>query len=376
MISMQGVPSSLIARHESWVRKQASALSRRLPANVEKADLIQAGLIGVAQAAINFQWEGDPDSEEGREAFLRYAQLRVKGAMLDELRQMDQLSRSQRRKFKVVQIARERWMQGHDAPPSLTELAEVSGIDVNEIAELEHAASTAQTQSLSEDEDSEDHFQAAPNAATPIDEVEARVDTAILLRRLEKFFATLPEREQRVIDAYMGVGMTTEEVAESLGVSTSRVSQIYQATVKRITQHFQHHDQRATDRFPVRSGPVFEQMIERREAELRETNRPWGELLEAALTAPSERFGGAKGRGRVGGNGDAHGDLTAAFAEANQLAPAPLVPGMVPAGGEDMPATPSESASDAAATPRKRAATRGGGSRRGGRSTPEADLSE
>jgi len=106
MISMQGVPSSLIARHESWVRKQASALSRRLPANVEKADLIQAGLIGVAQAAMNFQWEGDPDSEEGREAFLRYAQLRVKGAMLDELRQMDQLSRSQRRKYKVIQIAR------------------------------------------------------------------------------------------------------------------------------------------------------------------------------------------------------------------------------------------------------------------------------
>ena len=121
MISMQGVPSSLIARHESWVRKQASALSRRLPANVEKADLIQAGLIGVAQAAINFRWEGDPDSEEGREAFLRYAQLRVKGAMLDELRQMDQLSRSQRRKFKVIQIARERWMQGHDSPPNLTE---------------------------------------------------------------------------------------------------------------------------------------------------------------------------------------------------------------------------------------------------------------
>jgi RNA polymerase sigma factor for flagellar operon FliA len=289
MISMQGVPSSLIARHESWVRKQASALSRRLPANVEKADLIQAGLIGVAQAAINFRWEGDPDSEEGREAFLRYAQLRVKGAMLDELRQMDQLSRSQRRKFKVLQIARERWMQGHDRPPNLTELSNVSGIDVAEIAELEHAASTAQTQSLSEDEEGDDHRLPPLQAATPADEVEARVDTAILLRRLEKFFATLPERERQVIDAYMGIGMSTEEVAESLGVSTSRVSQIYQATVKRITQHFAHHDQRALDRFPARSGVAFDQLVARREAEGR-----WGELLEAALIAPPEKFGEPK----------------------------------------------------------------------------------
>ena len=288
---MHGVPSSLIARHESWVRKQASALSRRLPANVEKADLIQAGLIGVAQAAMNFVWEGDPDSAEGREAFLRYAQLRVKGAMLDELRQMDHLSRSQRRKFKVIQIARERWMQGHDQPPSLAELSEVCGIEVGEIADLEHAACTAQTQSLTDDEDDGEHRPTSTHGATASDEVEARVDTAILLRRLEKFFATLPERERQVIDAYMGIGMSTEEVAESLGVSTSRVSQIYQSTVRRITQHFAHHDQRAMDKYPAKSGPEFDKLVARREAQA-----PWGSLLEQALTAPAGRFGGRRRR--------------------------------------------------------------------------------
>jgi len=106
------------------------------------------------------------------------------------------------------------------------------------------------------------------------------------LRRLEKFFATLPERERQVIDAYMGIGMSTEEVAESLGVSTSRVSQIYQATVKRITLHFAHKDQRALDRFPARSGPAFDQLVATREAQA-----PWGTLLEQALTAPAGRFG-------------------------------------------------------------------------------------
>ena len=113
MISMQGVPSALIAKNESWVRKQAQALARHLPSNVEKADLIQVGLIAVAQASLGFQWQGDRDSPEATEAFLRYARARVKGAMLDELRQIDHLGRGQRRKIKALQIARERWRSVH-----------------------------------------------------------------------------------------------------------------------------------------------------------------------------------------------------------------------------------------------------------------------
>src|SRR5512147_381986 len=139
MISMQGVPSSLIAKNESWVRKQAQALVRHLTSNVEKADLIQVGLIAVAQAAIGFQWEGDRDTPEATEAFLRYARARVKGAMLDELRQMDHLARGQRRKLKVVQIARERLRNCNGAEPNLAQLAELSGLSIDEIARLEQA---------------------------------------------------------------------------------------------------------------------------------------------------------------------------------------------------------------------------------------------
>ena len=84
----------------------------------------------------------------------------------------------------------------------------------------------------------------------------------------------------------MGIGMSTEEVAESLGVSTSRVSQIYQATVKRITVHFAQKDQRALDRYPARSGPEFENLVA-----TRDTQAQWGSLLEQALTAPAGRFG-------------------------------------------------------------------------------------
>ncbi len=307
MISMQGVPSSLIARNESWVRKQASALARRLPSNVEKADLIQAGLIAVAQAALGFEWEGDHDSEEGKEAFVRYARMRVKGAMLDELRQMDQMGRAQRRKVKVIQIARERWRASHVADPSLAELSTVCGMPIDEISQLEQAALMAQSESLSAETDGEEHMH-AHEPATPQDEVEARVDTAIVMRRLEKFFATLPPRDRQVIDSYLGIGMTPVELAGSLKVSPSRVSQLYKSVCERVAKHFGHtDDHRAADRLGDRAlaarekAARFEALIAQREAELADTtqSRPWGELMEEALTMPTERFGASGSSERI-----------------------------------------------------------------------------
>jgi RNA polymerase sigma factor for flagellar operon FliA len=299
MLSMHGVSSALIARNESWVRKQASALARHLPSNVEKADLIQVGLIAVAQAALGFKWEGEHDSEEGKEAFARYARMRVKGAMIDELRQMDHLGRAQRRKVKVIQIARERWQARHGVVPSLAELSSVCGMSVDEISVLEQAAMVAQTESLSEDPDAPGPVHAA-QAATPRDEVEARVDTGIVLRHLEKFFATLPERERQVIDAYLGVGLTPVELAGSWQVSVSRVSHLFKAVLHRISHHLGHEDQRALGRSDPKGAAHFDELVALREAELAQAvdSGKWGELMEEALTMPTERFGG-------NGDGDA-----------------------------------------------------------------------
>jgi len=289
MKSMHGVPSSLIARNESWVRKQASALARRLPSNVEKADLIQAGLIAVAQSALGFKWEGDHDSEEAKEAFVRYARLRVKGAMVDELRQMDHLGRPQRRKIKIIQIARERWQATHGDAPTLAELSEVCGISLDEISQLEQSALMAQAQSLDEAPDDDERAQPL-QPATPKDEVEARVDTAILMRRLAKYFETLPETDRLVIDAYLGIGMSPVELAGSLRVTPSRVSQMYQAACRRIARHFGHAEQRAGDRAPSLPAVPFDDLIVQREAELAHSAEHvgWGELMERVLTRPAE----------------------------------------------------------------------------------------
>lgn len=284
MISMQGVPSALIAKNESWVRKQAQALVRHLPSNVEKADLIQVGLIAVAQAAIGFQWAGDRDTPEAAEAFLRYARARVKGAMLDELRQMDHLARGQRRKLKVVQIARERLRNNNGAEPNLAQLAELSGLSIDEIARLEQAELQGRLKAAGDDE-TDDRLD--EHAATPHDEVEARVDTGIVLRRLERFFAALPERDRRVIDAYLGVGLTPTQLAQQLQVTPSRVSQMFRGLVQRIAVHFGQDPRRALDRLPDRGRDGFERRLAQRELELAaQDGRSWGRLMEEVLTRP------------------------------------------------------------------------------------------
>lgn len=286
MISMQGLPSSLILRNESWVRKQAHALARRLPSNVEKADLIQVGLIAVAQAALGFQWEGDRDSEEAKEAFVRYARQRVHGAMIDELRQMDNLSRGQRRKIKLVQVARERWRAGHDSVATAADISPLCGLSVEEIFQLDADAHSSQAANPPEHAEDDD---AAPRhePATERDEVEARVDTGMLMRRLERFFATLPERDRQVIDAYLGVGLSPVELAAAMKVSPSRISQMFRSVCERIGVHLGHSGQRSTDRLPGRRRQSLDALIDERETELAQpaTDAAWAERFEKLFNA-------------------------------------------------------------------------------------------
>lgn len=283
---MEDVPSSLIARNESWVRQQAGALMRRVPSNVEKADLIQAGLIAVAQAALSFEHEGDRDTEAARDAFVRYARFRVKGAMLDELRQMDSLTRTQRRKINVVQIARERWTALNGVQPTLGELSGSIGMGVDEIAQLDQSALDAHAQSLDEP-DARESVTHAPHPATPRDEVEARVDTAIVMRRLAKFFETLPERDRQVIDAYLGIGMSPSELAGSFKISAARMSQMYREVCRRIAAGLGQGAARATDDSAGRHAVSLNQLITERELELTgQQNMPsWGDLMEQTLVS-------------------------------------------------------------------------------------------
>jgi RNA polymerase sigma factor for flagellar operon FliA len=289
MISMEGVPSSLILRNESWVRQQAQALARRLPANVEKADLIQAGLIAVAHAAMGFEWEGDRETPEAKDAFVRYARQRVHGAMLDELRHMDHLSRGQRRQVKLLQVARERWRGTHDTDATATELSGLCGLSVEAIFALDNVAMQAQQHSTASDSGGDDEPM-LHEGATERDEVEARVDTGMLMRRLEGFFATLPERDRRVIDAYLGVGLSPTQLALALNVSPSRLSQMFKSVCDRIGVHLGPTAHRSTDRVAAGRPARLDALIAEREAELArpQAGGAWGAQLQKVLGGPQD----------------------------------------------------------------------------------------
>jgi RNA polymerase sigma factor FliA len=290
MISLEGVTSELVARNESWVRKQAQQMAHRLPANVERADLIQAGLIAVAQASLSFRWEDHPGGPEAQEHFVRYARQRVRGAMLDELRQMDVLARGDRRKVKLVQIARERWLACNGAPPSLSVLSELTGFEGDAIRRLDRLVADQKAAAGNDLPPEHDEAWDTQHPVTERDEVEARVDTAIVMRHLEAFFARLPERDRRVIDAYLGVGLSPVELAASLQITPSRVSSLYRSVLRRLSAYFDLQHQRATDRPHLRPEEGFEALVEQRERVLHEHPDHWTDVMDDMLGRPDEAF--------------------------------------------------------------------------------------
>jgi RNA polymerase sigma factor for flagellar operon FliA len=217
--------------------------------------------------------------------------------MLDELRQMDHLQRDDRRKVKALQIARDRWTTLNGTTATLAELSSFSSTGVDEIARLDALPASLQSDHL--DGDVGDRYRPT-EAVTEEDEIEARVDTEIVLRRLEKYFATLPVRDREVIDAYLGIGLTPTALAHALDITPSRVSQLFKDVCTRVARHFG-NDMKdvGADRRRV-SGAIFEQQIAAREARAAASNDVhWGVLIEQALTGQRAKDN-ATGRHRAG----------------------------------------------------------------------------
>lgn len=228
---LAGVTSAMIEPHVGWVRRQAQALVRHLPANVERADLIQVGLVAVAMSLTTFEWAGDRNTEPARDAFVRYARMRVKGAMLDELRQMDFLSRSERRKIKQIRRASERHLAMFGTEANLAQLASDTGMTRDEIGSLLQADALGRNQVDAEEEPGRpQHFY----PSTSPGDVEDRVSSAVALREFGAYLDSLPERDQMVLEAYLGTGLGPIDTAAALHVTPSRVSQIYGQLVARI----------------------------------------------------------------------------------------------------------------------------------------------
>lgn len=217
--------SELVEQHAALVRRIAYHLIARLPPSVEVEDLIQAGMIGLLDASHQF------DASQGA-SFETYAGIRIRGAMLDEIRRNDWAPRSVHKKArdiseKMQQIAQQK---GRDATDS--EVAAALGLDINDYHQLLQDSTGHQLFSLDDFTDN-DETQASPlsaRPASPDDEVQDDSFQSALAQAID----TLPDRERLLMSLYYNDELNLKEIGEVLGVSESRVSQIHSQTVLRL----------------------------------------------------------------------------------------------------------------------------------------------
>jgi RNA polymerase sigma factor for flagellar operon FliA len=215
-----------VMQHLALVKRIAYHLLHRLPDQVQLDDLVQAGIIGLLEAAKNF------DASHGA-SFETYAGIRIRGAMLDEVRRNDWAPRSVHRKLREVSeaIRQIEHRTGRDARD--TEVASALGIELDEYHRIVHDASRTRVFSL-------DELQAADRIDDKMDDSQRAPDISNELTRqrfkeaLAATITELPERERLVVALYYDEELNLREIGDVLEVSESRVCQIHGQAVARI----------------------------------------------------------------------------------------------------------------------------------------------
>jgi RNA polymerase sigma factor FliA len=223
--------STLIKQYSPLVRRLAHQMIAKLPANVELDDLIQVGLIGLTDALSRF------DTEQGVQ-FETFATQRIRGAMLDELRGGDWMSRGTRRQQREIEAAVHKVEQRLGRAPIETEIAAEMGLPLADYQELLGKVRGTQLVYLEDmyggdGEGGADAFldrHVADTASNPA----AMLQDHRMREALVAAIKNLPEREQFVMSMYYEHDMNLKEIAAVLKVTESRVCQLHSQSIARL----------------------------------------------------------------------------------------------------------------------------------------------
>lgn len=228
---------ALIRQHVPLVRRIALHMIAKLPPNVELDDLIQVGMIGLAEALSRFE------SEQGVQ-FDTFASQRIRGAMLDELREGDWMSRSSRKSQKEIEQALGRLEQRFGRPPLESEIADELGMALDDYQSLLGRVRGTQLVYLEDigggdGADGDDYLErhVADTGADPF----ALLRDQRLRLALVDAIKNLPEREQYVMGMYYEHDMNLKEIAAVLGVTESRVCQLHSQAIARLRTKMRAH---------------------------------------------------------------------------------------------------------------------------------------
>ncbi len=218
--------TGLVTQHAALIKRIGYHLLGRLPDHVQIDDLLQAGAIGLLEAARHY------DASQGA-SFETYAGIRIRGAMLDELRRTDwtprSVHRSARQMADVIRAIEHR--EGREARN--TEIAQAMGLDLAAYQRLLQDASACRVLSV---EEASAAAAAAPHEGDGPAEFHQREAFA---EALAKAIADLPERERTVMSLYYDQELNLREIGMALGVTESRVCQIHGQALVRLRARLQ-----------------------------------------------------------------------------------------------------------------------------------------
>jgi RNA polymerase sigma factor FliA len=216
-----------IKEYAPLVKRIAHHLMARLPGSVVVDDIIQAGMIGLLEAA------GRYDELRGAQ-FETYAAQRIRGAMLDELRNADWMPRSLRRDMRRIEAAMSKLQQRLGRPPSETEVAKEMGMALTEYQQMLYESRGAQLvyyeDFQGEGEDSFFDRYDFDSEANPLELLQDEHFRNALIQAIEN----LPERERMLMGMHYEQEMNLREIGEVMGVSESRVCQLHSQAVARL----------------------------------------------------------------------------------------------------------------------------------------------
>lgn len=213
-----------IVRHASLVKRIAYHLLNRLPPTVQIDDLIQAGMVGLLEAAGNF-------NPEMGASFETFAGIRIRGSMVDEIRRSDWTPRSVHRKFRSVSDAIRKIENetGQDANDS--DVAQALGISLSEYHQILIDSSSSRIYSIDTmEENTQDAAIPSSSEKTP----EEAFSSDEYQRQLAESIRQLPDKEQLVMSLYYDDELNFREIGEILEVTESRICQLHGQAILRI----------------------------------------------------------------------------------------------------------------------------------------------
>lgn len=218
---------AMIVAHIPLVRMIASRICRRLPSHVESEELTSVGLLGLIDAVDRF------DAARGT-PFKAYAEIRVRGAIIDSLRQSDWVPLVVRRKRARIERTREALREGNKCEPGRLEMATALGISPEAYDSLLGSATVQKLVSL-DDHDGSDHGgpiadrigNGSPDLLDHWVQAEAQ-------RALSRAMQQLPHMERQVLQLYYADGLKYREIGGLLGVCESRVCQLRGQAIDRL----------------------------------------------------------------------------------------------------------------------------------------------